>query len=83
MRRELWEETGFSIQDCKLLLIEGSRQAHKVILTYLCTGVGGTFAPNEEVSMVQYFDTGGLPAFEEEHHATIEKVLAILKDEAK
>jgi ADP-ribose pyrophosphatase YjhB (NUDIX family) len=79
VRRELWEETGFSIQDSRLLLVEGSRQVHKVILTYLCSGVSGRFTPNEEVSMIQYFDTDQLPAFDEEHQATVEKALAILK----
>jgi 8-oxo-dGTP diphosphatase len=83
VRRELWEETGFSIQDSRLLLVEGSRQVHKVILTYLCSGISGTFTPNEEVSTIQYFDTDRLPAFREEHQATIEKALAILKNEVR
>ncbi len=52
-------------------------------MTYLCSGISGTFTPNEEVSMIQYFDTDSLPAFDEEQQATIEKALAILKNEVK
>lgn len=82
VRRELWEETGLTMQGTRLLLVESSKEVRKVILTYLCTGVSGTFIPNEEVSMIQYFDTGALPAFPEDHQGTIEKALAILQKEA-
>jgi 8-oxo-dGTP diphosphatase len=81
--RELWEETGLSVQETRLLLIESSREVRKITLTYLCEGTSGTFIPNEEVSMIQYFDTGALPAFSREQQATIEKALAVLKTEAR
>jgi 8-oxo-dGTP diphosphatase len=83
VRRELWEETGLSVQETRLLLIESSSEVRKITLTYLCIGASGTFIPNEEVSMIQYFDTGALPAFPREQQATIEKALAILKTEAR
>jgi 8-oxo-dGTP diphosphatase len=79
VRRELKEETGLSVKETKLILVEGSRQVHKVILTYLCTGAGGTFAPNDEVSMIQYFEPGELPAFPGDQQITMDKVLEILK----
>jgi len=83
VRRELWEETGLSVQATRLLLIESSKEIHKVGLTYLCTGASGTFIPNDEVSVIQYFDTGALPVFPLEQKVTIEKALAILKSEGK
>lgn len=81
VRRELREETGLSVKATKLLLIESSREVRKITLTYLCTDASGSFTPNEEVSMIQYFDTGALPAFPMEQQVTIEKVLGILKAE--
>ena len=83
VRRELREETGLSVQETRLLLVESSREVRKVSLTYLCNGVSGTFIPNEEVSMIQYFDTEAMPAFSEEQQATIEKSLAILNIESR
>jgi ADP-ribose pyrophosphatase YjhB (NUDIX family) len=81
--RELQEETGLSVQQTRLLLVENSREFRKISLTYLCTGASGTFIPNEEVSVIQYFDTGALPAFSREEQATIEKALIILKTERR
>ncbi len=83
IRRELWEETGLSVQATRLLLIESSKEIRKVGLTYLCAGVSGIFIPNDEVSMIQYFDISALPAFPKEQQATIEKALAILNTEGK
>ena len=63
IRRELWEETGLSAQEAKLVLVENSKEIHKIGLTYLCTGISGTFVPNEEVSMIQYFEPGAAAGF--------------------
>jgi 8-oxo-dGTP diphosphatase len=79
VRRELREETGLSVQATRLLLVESSKEIHKVGLTYHCTGLSGTFKPNEEVSMIQYFDTAALPTIPREQQATIQKALAVLK----
>jgi ADP-ribose pyrophosphatase YjhB (NUDIX family) len=79
VRRELLEETGFSVRTTELLLVEGSHEARKVILTYLCSGVSGTFIPNEEVTQIQYFDLAALPPLRSEEQKTVEKALAILK----
>jgi 8-oxo-dGTP diphosphatase len=81
VRRELREETGLSVQETRLLLVESSQMIRKVGLTYLCTGLSGTFTPNDEVSMIQYFDADALPALSREQQATFEKALAILKAE--
>jgi ADP-ribose pyrophosphatase YjhB (NUDIX family) len=79
--REVMEETGLTVQKARLLLVENSTEIHKVVLTYLCMGVSGTFVPNEEVSSIQYFDSTTLPEFSMDHRATIEKCLAILNSE--
>jgi 8-oxo-dGTP diphosphatase len=81
LRRELREETGFSVNAARLLLVEGSTEVRKVSLTYLCTGISGPFLPNEEVSMIQYFDAGALPVIPGAELLTIQKALAILKAE--
>lgn len=83
IKRELFEETGLSIQQARLLLAENSNEFHNVSLTYLCTGLGGTFVPSDEVSSIQYFDTDKLPDFFPEHGVTIEKALAILNPELR
>ncbi len=81
VRRELLEETSLSVKDVRLLLVENSTKIHHISLTYLCSGVSGTFVPNEEVSSIRYFDTDKLPDFFLEQRITIEKALAILNSE--
>ncbi len=81
VRREILEETGLSVAAARLLLVENSVEFHQISLTYLCTGISGTFVPNEEVSGIRYFEPDKLPDFFEEHRLTIEKCLAILKPE--
>jgi ADP-ribose pyrophosphatase YjhB (NUDIX family) len=78
IKRELLEETGMTMQAARLLLVENSSLTRKVTLTYLCTGVSGTFVANDEVSGISYFEPGALPEFNQEHTTTIEKCLAIL-----
>ena len=82
VRRELREETGLSVQPTRLLMIENSKEIHKVTLTYLCSDVRGKFIPSEEVSAIQYFDADALPELSREQQATIEKALAILQNES-
>jgi ADP-ribose pyrophosphatase YjhB (NUDIX family) len=78
VRREVREETGLSVKDVRLLLVESSKEIRQVALTYLCTGVSGTFIANEEVKSIRYFNTDNLPDFFHEHRLTIEKCLRIL-----
>jgi ADP-ribose pyrophosphatase YjhB (NUDIX family) len=80
VRRELREETGLSAQATRLLLVESSKQVRKVSLTYLCSGVSGTFSASDEVSAICYFDTDALPDLSAEQQITIQKCLAILKN---
>jgi 8-oxo-dGTP diphosphatase len=80
VRRELREETGLSVQATRLLLIETSKEIRKVTLTYLCSGVSGTFVPSDEVSGIRYFDMDALPELSREQQSTIEKALAIVKN---
>jgi 8-oxo-dGTP diphosphatase len=83
VRRELREETGLSVQTTRLLLLENSKEIRKVTLTYLCSGISGTFVPSDEVSAIRYFDSGALPELSREQQTTIEKALAILDDESR
>jgi ADP-ribose pyrophosphatase YjhB (NUDIX family) len=81
VRRELQEETGLSMKEASLLMVENSKEAHRVALTYLCRGISGTFVPSDEVSAIRYFDIEALPELAREQKKTIEKTLAILKAE--
>jgi ADP-ribose pyrophosphatase YjhB (NUDIX family) len=83
VRRELHEETGLSVQSTRLLLVESSKEVRKVSLTYLCSGVSGTFTPSDEVSAIRYFAKAVLPELSVEQKTTIEKALAILKNESR
>jgi hypothetical protein len=55
----------------------------KVTLTYLCSGVSGTFVPSDEVSAIRYFDRRALPELSREQLTTIEKALAIIDNESR
>ena len=83
VRRELREETGLSVQTTRLLQVENSKEARRVALTYWCTGVSGTFIPSDEVCTIRYFDVGAMPELSREQQTTIEKALAILKEEMR
>jgi len=83
VRRELCEETSLTVQATRLLLVESSKEVRKVSLTYLCTGVSGSFIPSDEVSAIRYFDTEALPELSLEQQITVEKCLAILKNESR
>jgi len=83
LKRELLEETGLSVQKVRLLLVENSTETRQVRLTYLCSGVCGTFVTNAEVARIQYFDPDSLPGFYPEHRATIDRALAILRSESR
>ena len=63
LKRELLEETGLSVQKVRLLLVENSTETRQVRLTYLCSGVRGTFVTNAEVARIQYFDPDQLARF--------------------
>ena len=83
VRRELREETGLSVQATRLLLVENSKEVRKVTLTYLCTGISGTFIPSDEVSAIRYFTIGALPDIAREQQTTIDKALAIMNAESR
>jgi ADP-ribose pyrophosphatase YjhB (NUDIX family) len=83
VRRELREETGLSVQTTRFLLLENSKEMRKVTLTYLCSGVSGTFVPSDEVSAIRYFDRRALPELSREQQTTIEKALAIIDNESR
>ena len=78
VRRELREETGFSAQDTRLLLVENPKELHTVLIVYLCSGVSGEFVANEEVCALRYFDTEALPDLFTGQRTVIQKALAVL-----
>jgi ADP-ribose pyrophosphatase YjhB (NUDIX family) len=82
VRRELREETGLSMKEASLLMVENSKEARRVALTYLCTGISGKFVPSDEVCATRYFDIASMPELSREQQATIEKALAILNFDA-
>jgi 8-oxo-dGTP diphosphatase len=81
IKREIMEETGLTVQEARLLLVENSSEIRHIAITYHCTGVKGIFVPNEEVSSIRYFEPNALPDIFQEHRATIEKCLVILNSE--
>lgn len=83
LHRELLEETGLSVQEERLLLVENSTQARQVRLIYLCSGAHGTFVSNEEVARIQYFDPAHLPDFHPDIRETIDRALALLSSESR
>jgi 8-oxo-dGTP diphosphatase len=83
VQRELREETGLLVQSARLLQVENSNEARRVVVTYLCTGVSGTFIPSDEVSAIRYFDINALPDLSTDQQITIQKALAILKNESR
>jgi len=80
IQRELREETGLTPQKIRLLLVENRKAMRTIGLTYLCSGISGKFIANEEVLTSQYFETDARPELSWEEQASIEKVLAILKN---
>ena len=82
-KREILEETGLTVQNARLLLVENSTEFHHIAMTYLCTGVSGSFVPNDEVSRIRYSDANKLPDILAEHRVTIKKCLAILNSEVE
>ena len=58
--RELLEETGFTIEIEKFLLVR-SWLPDRLGMYYLCTITNGEFRPSDEVSELGYFSIGDLP----------------------
>jgi ADP-ribose pyrophosphatase YjhB (NUDIX family) len=59
--REVYEESGLTIQVERLLSAESSRMFKHVTLVYLCRIVNGEFRESDEVSDMAYFDVEDLP----------------------
>jgi ADP-ribose pyrophosphatase YjhB (NUDIX family) len=81
IKREIMEETGLTVKNARLLLVENSTEIHQITMTYLCSCTQGSFIPNEEISSIRYFEPTALPDFFKEHRTTIDKCLAILNSE--
>jgi ADP-ribose pyrophosphatase YjhB (NUDIX family) len=59
--REMYEESGLTIEVERLLFADSSRLFRHVTLIYLCRIVDGDFRESPEVSEMKYFDVKGLP----------------------
>jgi 8-oxo-dGTP diphosphatase len=81
IKREILEETGLTVKDARLLLVENSTEIHHIAFTYLCVCNPGSFVPNDEVASIQYFEPYVLPKLFKQNRVTIEKCLAILNSE--
>jgi len=81
VRRELREETGLMVETTRLLQVESSQEVRRVVISYLCSGVSGTFVPSDEVSAIGYFDVKALPELFSEQRRIVEKALAISDEE--
>jgi ADP-ribose pyrophosphatase YjhB (NUDIX family) len=80
VRREVREETGLRVRDVRLLFVENSREFRHVGLVYLCSGVSGEFAANEEVARIRYFAVDALPELWPAEVATIRRALQTLAE---
>lgn len=60
MLREMFEETGMTLEIKKLLLVR-TWKPDRVGMYYLCKIKDGTFQPSEEVSELKYFSKDNLP----------------------
>jgi 8-oxo-dGTP diphosphatase len=81
VRRELWEETGLTTAETKLLLVESFKDIRRVRLLYQCSGISGTFIPNEEVSETAYFATGAMPDMAIDQREVVNRVIKIMGDD--
>lgn len=78
IKRELLEETGLTAQSVRLLLVRSSTRLRHLDLVYLCTGISGSFLPNDEVVSTAYFDFDHLPQFYPDEKITIDQALKML-----
>ena len=60
MIREVWEETGLTVEIEKLLLNK-TFPPDKFAMYYLCRITSGVFEPSDEVSEYGYFSLNNLP----------------------
>lgn len=75
--REVYEETGFTIEIKKLLLVK-TFAPDKFILYYLCIIKDGVFQPSDEVSEFGYFSLDGLPGIRPRDYAIFKEIYELM-----
>lgn len=71
--REVWEETGLTVQIEKLLMNK-TFSPDKFAMYYLCTVKDGVFQPSDEVSEYGYFSPDSLPDIRPRDYALIKEI---------
>lgn len=71
--REVWEETGLTVEIEKLLLNK-TFAPDKFAMYYLCRIVDGVFQPSDEVSEYGYFSLNSLPDVRPRDYALINEI---------
>jgi ADP-ribose pyrophosphatase YjhB (NUDIX family) len=71
--REVWEETGLTVEIEKLLLNK-TFAPDKFAMYYLCRIVDGVFQPSDEVSEYGYFSLNRLPDVRPRDYALINEI---------
>ena len=75
--REVYEETGFTIEIEKLLLVK-TFAPDKFILYYLCIIKDGVFQPSDEVSEFGYFSLDDLPGIRPRDYAIFKEIYELM-----
>jgi ADP-ribose pyrophosphatase YjhB (NUDIX family) len=78
--REFLEETGIEIEVEELMLATSSREDRHISLIYRCRMAGGDFRPNPEISAMQFFDVGQLPAMLFSEKAIIARLAGMYRE---
>jgi ADP-ribose pyrophosphatase YjhB (NUDIX family) len=75
--REVWEETGLTVEIEKHLLNK-TFQRDKFAIYYLCRITGGVFQPSDEVSEYGYFTLNALPDVRPRDYALIREIYQLM-----
>ena len=75
--REVWEETGLTVQIEKLLMNK-TFSPDKFAMYYLCTVKDGVFQPSDEVSEYGYFSPDSLPDIRPRDYALIKEIYEMM-----
>jgi ADP-ribose pyrophosphatase YjhB (NUDIX family) len=75
--REMWEETGMTVEIEKLLLYK-TFAPDKFGMYYLCTIKDGVFQPSDEICEYGYFSRENLPDIRPRDHAVINEIYQLM-----
>jgi len=75
LKREIFEETGMTIEVIRPLIVEGDDEWPRVDLVFLCTAKDGVFSASEEVSSAKFFNIDNLPEILPSQKKIIQKIM--------